>query len=295
MLPLVLGGMLGSAAISGISSILGQNSANNANLAAVNAQNEGNMRLAEYQNTQNQALWREQSAYNTPAMQMQRFKEAGLNPNLIYGQGNSGNASAAPSVQVPKLEAYTGYKSPLSSLGISLGQMPELFQTLQGIQNMQYQGDVLKANADKINADTQGKLLDNIRKNVEKPYWDSNAQFRNMQLEATRDLTYTRDQYTQSQNRLAKQLYSYNREANPLKLNNISLQGANYSSQLATQLTHRILMDAQIKLAKQQLDIRTGDANAGLLGLSTSGGLINGLLRSAGGLITTTLNRILKH
>ena len=36
------------------------------------------------------------NAYNTPAMQMQRFKAAGLNPHLIYGQGNSGNSSGVP-------------------------------------------------------------------------------------------------------------------------------------------------------------------------------------------------------
>lgn len=31
-----------------------------------------------------------QNQYNTPEMQMQRFKDAGLNPNLIYKQGNEG-------------------------------------------------------------------------------------------------------------------------------------------------------------------------------------------------------------
>lgn len=36
-----------------------------------------------------------EAAYNSPAAQMARFKEAGLNPNLIYGQGNSGNVSAS--------------------------------------------------------------------------------------------------------------------------------------------------------------------------------------------------------
>ena len=36
------------------------------------------------------------NAYNTPAMQMQRYKEAGLNPHLIYGQGNSGNGTVNP-------------------------------------------------------------------------------------------------------------------------------------------------------------------------------------------------------
>lgn len=37
----------------------------------------------------NIALWNMQNAYNTPKAQMARFKEAGLNPNLIYGQTNT--------------------------------------------------------------------------------------------------------------------------------------------------------------------------------------------------------------
>lgn len=37
-----------------------------------------------------------QNAYNTPAMQMARLKEAGLNPALMYSQGNVGNASNYP-------------------------------------------------------------------------------------------------------------------------------------------------------------------------------------------------------
>lgn len=47
-------------------------------------------------------MWRMQNEYNTPQMQMQRFKDAGLNPHLIYGQGNSGNAGP---VSTPELRA----------------------------------------------------------------------------------------------------------------------------------------------------------------------------------------------
>lgn len=39
--------------------------------------------------------WERQNAYNSPEAQMERFKAAGLNPALIYGQG-AGNANAAP-------------------------------------------------------------------------------------------------------------------------------------------------------------------------------------------------------
>lgn len=41
--------------------------------------------------------------YNSPEQQMKRFEEAGLNPHLIYGQGNAGNmvAPSQPNQHVP--------------------------------------------------------------------------------------------------------------------------------------------------------------------------------------------------
>lgn len=47
-------------------------------------------------------MWNKTNEYNTPQQQMQRFKAAGLNPHLIYGQGNSGNSSMPPA---PKTES----------------------------------------------------------------------------------------------------------------------------------------------------------------------------------------------
>lgn len=52
-----------------------------------------NKKLYEQQYRDNIDFWRMQNAYNTPQAQMQRFQDAGLNPALIYGQGNAGNAS----------------------------------------------------------------------------------------------------------------------------------------------------------------------------------------------------------
>ena len=48
------------------------------------------------QNKQARKLLDYQNWYNSPAQQMYRFKQAGLNPNLIYGQGNAGNWSGSP-------------------------------------------------------------------------------------------------------------------------------------------------------------------------------------------------------
>lgn len=42
-----------------------------------------------YQNKQNIKLWNMQNEYNNPKAQMQRYIDAGLNPNLIYSQQNT--------------------------------------------------------------------------------------------------------------------------------------------------------------------------------------------------------------
>ena len=47
-----------------------------------------------------ESMWRQNNSYNSPAAQMQRYKQAGLNPDLIYSQGNAGNSSMpAPASQ----------------------------------------------------------------------------------------------------------------------------------------------------------------------------------------------------
>lgn len=44
----------------------------------------------------NLAQWHMQNEYNSPQAQMSRLKEAGLNPNLVYGSGNAIQPAAPP-------------------------------------------------------------------------------------------------------------------------------------------------------------------------------------------------------
>lgn len=46
------------------------------------------------QSRHNKNLAKYQNAYNDPASQMARYRAAGLNPNLVYTQGNPGNMTA---------------------------------------------------------------------------------------------------------------------------------------------------------------------------------------------------------
>lgn len=57
-------------------------------------QQKNNLGLAAFQGEMNQELLQQQLRYNDPASQMRRYKAAGLNPHLIYGQGSPGNQQA---------------------------------------------------------------------------------------------------------------------------------------------------------------------------------------------------------
>lgn len=55
-------------------------------------QNQYDDTIWNRQNAYNEAKWDKENAYNSPMAQMERYKEAGLNPNLIYGQSNMGGS-----------------------------------------------------------------------------------------------------------------------------------------------------------------------------------------------------------
>ena len=59
-------------------------------------QRQFNRQMADLEWKRNLEMWHKQNQYNHPSEQMKRFMDAGLNPNLIYGQGTPGNASAMP-------------------------------------------------------------------------------------------------------------------------------------------------------------------------------------------------------
>lgn len=59
----------------------------------VSASRKKNKRMIEF--------WRMQNEYNSPRAQMQRLQEAGLNPNLIYGDSVSGATGRADSIGTP--------------------------------------------------------------------------------------------------------------------------------------------------------------------------------------------------
>lgn len=119
----------GSGVIGGIAGLFGQNKQNKANMDLVREQNNAQMALAKYQADRNLDLWNLNNEYNTPKAQMQRYKDAGLNPNLIYGNGSSsaGNSSSpADGYNAPSLNrANVSYGNTLSAAQLMMNGLTQ--------------------------------------------------------------------------------------------------------------------------------------------------------------------------
>ena len=96
------------------------------------------------QNEYNRQMWEMQNEYNTPANQMKRYLEAGLNPNLIYSQGNPGNASSAPEMQAHQgsFNKILGLLS--TALSIKGALQAQELQKLQILSSIQHSADALE-------------------------------------------------------------------------------------------------------------------------------------------------------
>lgn len=95
--------------------------------------------LNERQYNHDLAMMKYQLDYNDPESQMQRFKDAGLNPHLIYGQGTPGNLDSPPrypSQQAPSVEHF-------SNLGTSLAQI-QLMQSQAKLTDTKVQESTVK-------------------------------------------------------------------------------------------------------------------------------------------------------
>lgn len=87
-------------------------------------------KMYKWQRADALADWNMQNTYNSPAAQMQRLKEAGLNPNLVYGDGGSQVQAAT----VRSASATQGQEQPLT--GTRLGEGMRQFYDVQ-LQNAQ--------------------------------------------------------------------------------------------------------------------------------------------------------------
>lgn len=113
-------------------------------------QNDANIRLARQQREYDRKMWYEQAAYNSPVNQVQRLRDAGLNPSLAMQNGmmNSGMQSQSSGGQTAPVTDF----SPLA-------------QGLRDSVDLYQQKRLQDAQISKINEETQNQSIKNRYEN----------------------------------------------------------------------------------------------------------------------------------
>lgn len=83
--------------------------------------------------------WHRQNAYNSPEAQMQRLKDAGLNPHLIYGTGSAstGNATQQPIYHASGAPDYQAVQAPRTAVGSIADSLPVVAQVSNWLLDME--------------------------------------------------------------------------------------------------------------------------------------------------------------
>lgn len=95
------------------------------------------------QSTWNRKMWDVQNEYNLPANQMQRLRDAGLNPNLAAGGGSAGGQ--ATSIQRAEMPKYQAARANYQAVPLA---MPDMIGLYNQIKATNAQVDQAKAQKD---------------------------------------------------------------------------------------------------------------------------------------------------
>lgn len=145
----ILGGIL-----AGVGSLLGsgigaasQANANKSNLELAKYQNQWQTQENEKAYQRSLQMWNLQNQYNSPTQQMARLRSAGLNPNLAYGSGVSGNSSgSAPQYQAAdikraEMQPYRGWNLGLTD---AVSQFLAVRANKAQVDNMEAQNALIR-------------------------------------------------------------------------------------------------------------------------------------------------------
>jgi len=103
--------------------------------------------------------WNRQNAYNSPEQQMARLTKAGLNPNLVYGNGAVANSTSAPAT--PHLQPYRAEAPRFDNIPQIVDQYFNVQMKQQQLSNEKQMGNNLAIDALVKTEDAQSKSLAN--------------------------------------------------------------------------------------------------------------------------------------
>lgn len=151
----------GSAPVQQVQSPLGRGDTVKSKNAKLEA--EYNAAMANWQWQNQIELLNYQNAYNSPVEQMARYAEAGINPNLVAGNGDAGNMGSAPTP--PSADKVDSQSIPSISEDISryAGIAAQLASVASGIQGFAKTAADIENTKTATDLARQQKILDKAR------------------------------------------------------------------------------------------------------------------------------------
>lgn len=140
----------------------------------------------ERQNAFNLEMWHAQNAYDHPGAQVDRLLEAGLNPNLVYGNGSVAN-TAAPAPRAADASQITPMFDPSQVIGNSLATYQSLKLQQAQIANIEAQTNNINARTvtesfRKVLTEATGKKVTEETRQLE-GLWNFNAEIKQAESE----------------------------------------------------------------------------------------------------------------
>lgn len=250
MNPEVAGSIIG-----GGSSLAGSIINGGMNLLGMHKQYQYNKKLAEQQNQYNIDMWNMQNEYNSPTAQMARLKDAGLNPNLAYGNVSTGNATHAPEQVAPNApNAQQAMKdagaafNPEQIINFAIATKKGLAEAQKSEEEAREAGanaDIKEAHAQSLFAPGNNRFW----------YYDPNTGI--IEQSPENEVTVQRwkdNPYRKGINITQASL------ANAIKMRNEYLKGANIGSQIGYRNKQGFYIDARTGLTKKEAE-RVGNIN----------------------------------
>lgn len=219
-----------AAAIAGGTALAGAG----ASAIAQGKMNKRSERMTREAWARDERLLSDQRAYENPAAQMARLQEAGLNPNLMYGQGSTGSSATAPASKTME------FKNPLQ--GMDAGSAFSLYQNMK---QSNAQISVQEKQAALMDQELQNKLLDNVMKSY------------NVQREAERSFYYQTDATSESQrksNLASYQSQRYQREAFEAQRSGLGLMKDQSTLKDVIDTAHWVARDAKQRALRGEID-----------------------------------------
>ena len=164
---IILGSILGAivSAVGSIFSLKSQQKENDKN-------RQYNLMLAQTQNRMNVNQWQRENDYNSPTAQMARYRKAGMNPNLAYGQptlsASSPTMTTGSSSSPTDMSAISKAFDSVGGAARSFGQYQQVALDMERqqaeIDAIRAQTENTKANTVKTGEETKSLTIDNMYK-----------------------------------------------------------------------------------------------------------------------------------